>query len=64
MHVVKTKTSVQMLNINVIRFQNPRDADPMTKVQSELDETKVILVSTMRIIVCSAVMVTAACKPQ
>lgn len=27
-------------------FQNPREADAMTKVQAELDETKVVLVST------------------
>ncbi|KAM6289153.1 synaptobrevin homolog YKT6 isoform 2-T2 [Aegotheles albertisi] len=25
------------------KYQNPRDADPMTKVQAELDETKIIL---------------------
>uniref|UniRef100_A0A4X2JZG2 Synaptobrevin homolog YKT6 n=1 Tax=Vombatus ursinus TaxID=29139 RepID=A0A4X2JZG2_VOMUR len=25
------------------RYQNPREADPMTKVQAELDETKIIL---------------------
>uniref|UniRef100_A0A1W7RCX5 Synaptobrevin YKT6-B-like protein n=1 Tax=Agkistrodon contortrix contortrix TaxID=8713 RepID=A0A1W7RCX5_AGKCO len=29
------------------RYQNPRDADAMTKVQAELDETKVILHNTM-----------------
>ncbi|KFU83570.1 Synaptobrevin YKT6, partial [Chaetura pelagica] len=26
------------------KYQNPRDADPMTRVQAELDETKIILV--------------------
>uniref|UniRef100_A0A669Q4R2 YKT6 v-SNARE homolog n=1 Tax=Phasianus colchicus TaxID=9054 RepID=A0A669Q4R2_PHACC len=25
------------------KYQNPRDADPMTRVQAELDETKIIL---------------------
>nr|XP_045017201.1 synaptobrevin homolog YKT6-like [Jaculus jaculus] len=29
------------------RYQNPRDADPMSKVQAELDETKIILHNTM-----------------
>lgn len=29
----------------MLLFKNPRDADAMTKVQAELDETKVILVS-------------------
>lgn len=27
------------------RYQNPREADALTKVQEELDETKIILVS-------------------
>lgn len=27
--------------------ENPRDADPMTRVQAELDETKIILVRRM-----------------
>ena len=26
-------------------WQNPREADAMTKVQAELDETKIVLVS-------------------
>ncbi|XP_004615495.1 synaptobrevin homolog YKT6 [Sorex araneus] len=29
------------------KYQNPREADPMTKVQAELDETKIILHNTM-----------------
>ncbi|XP_065071425.1 synaptobrevin homolog YKT6-like [Rhopilema esculentum] len=29
------------------RFQNPREADPMMRVQSELDETKVIVYNTI-----------------
>lgn len=29
------------------KYQNPRDADPMTRVQAELDETKIILHNTM-----------------
>ncbi|OCT90026.1 synaptobrevin homolog YKT6-B [Xenopus laevis] len=29
------------------KYQNPRDADPMSKVQAELDETKIVLHNTM-----------------
>uniref|UniRef100_A0A8B9QRT9 YKT6 v-SNARE homolog n=1 Tax=Apteryx owenii TaxID=8824 RepID=A0A8B9QRT9_APTOW len=29
------------------KYQNPREADPMTRVQAELDETKIILHNTM-----------------
>ncbi|XP_073741173.1 synaptobrevin homolog YKT6 isoform X3 [Callorhinus ursinus] len=32
------------LDGHLSRYQNPREADPMTKVQAELDETKIILV--------------------
>ena len=35
--------------------QNPREADAMTKVQAELDETKIVLVSvteTMESLLC------------
>ena len=28
------------------KYQNPREADSMTKIQAELDETKIILVSS------------------
>ncbi|XP_062913235.1 synaptobrevin homolog YKT6 [Mobula hypostoma] len=35
------------LDAQLARYQNPREADAMTKVQAELDETKVILHSTM-----------------
>lgn len=35
--------------INLLLFpQNPREADAMTKVQAELDETKIILVRKCR----------------
>ena len=30
-------------------MQNPRQADAMTKVQAELDETKIVLVSAIKI---------------
>ena len=29
------------------KYQNPREADAMTKIQTELDETKIILVSIL-----------------
>ncbi|XP_038610567.1 synaptobrevin homolog YKT6 [Tachyglossus aculeatus] len=35
------------LDDHLSRYQNPREADPMTKVQAELDETKIILHNTM-----------------
>ncbi|XP_048474683.1 synaptobrevin homolog YKT6 [Rhincodon typus] len=35
------------LDAYLARYQNPREADPMSKVQAELDETKVILHNTM-----------------
>ncbi|XP_020758455.2 synaptobrevin homolog YKT6 isoform X1 [Odocoileus virginianus] len=35
------------LDSHLSRYQNPREADPMTKVQAELDETKIILHNTM-----------------
>lgn len=33
------------LNTHLAKYQNPREADAMTKIQDELDETKIILVS-------------------
>lgn len=30
------------------KFQNPKEADALMKIQSELDETKIILVSKMK----------------
>nr|XP_058152681.1 synaptobrevin homolog YKT6 isoform X1 [Dasypus novemcinctus] len=35
------------LDHHLSKYQNPREADPMTKVQAELDETKIILHNTM-----------------
>lgn len=39
-----TLVSLWWCQRHVISPQNPRDADPMTRVQAELDETKIILV--------------------
>nr|CAD7400621.1 unnamed protein product [Timema poppensis] len=35
------------LNAYLVRYQNPREADAMTKIQEELDETKIILHNTI-----------------
>uniref|UniRef100_A0A3P8VLX3 YKT6 v-SNARE homolog (S. cerevisiae) n=1 Tax=Cynoglossus semilaevis TaxID=244447 RepID=A0A3P8VLX3_CYNSE len=35
------------LDIHLAKYQNPKEADAMTKVQAELDETKIILHNTM-----------------
>ncbi|KAL1116677.1 hypothetical protein AAG570_005149 [Ranatra chinensis] len=35
------------LNAYLSRYQNPREADAMTKIQEELDETKIILHNTI-----------------
>ena len=33
------------LDAALVRYQNPREADALTKIQAELDETKIIMVS-------------------
>lgn len=35
------------LNAYLAKYQNPREADAMTKIQEDLDETKIILVSSL-----------------
>jgi len=40
-------TSLYSLEGVLEKYQNPKDADAMTRVQAELDETKVILHNTM-----------------
>ncbi|XP_067005924.1 synaptobrevin homolog YKT6 [Anabrus simplex] len=35
------------LNLYLAKYQNPREADAMTKIQEELDETKIILHNTI-----------------
>lgn len=37
--------SFNQLNVYLTKYQNPAEADAMTKMQVELDETKIILVS-------------------
>lgn len=38
------------LNTYLAKYQNPREADAMTKIQEELDETKIILVCSSTLI--------------
>lgn len=37
--------SFNQLSVYLAKYQNPREADAMTKMQEDLDETKIILVS-------------------
>ncbi|KAF4532601.1 hypothetical protein B566_EDAN017464 [Ephemera danica] len=39
--------SFPQLNTYLARYQNPREADAMTKIQEELEETKIIMHSTI-----------------
>lgn len=41
-------TDFQQVNVYLAKYQNPREADALTKMQEDLDETKIILVSTTR----------------
>lgn len=41
----EASVSFPQLNVYLAKYQNPREADAMTKIQEELDETKIILVS-------------------
>ena len=38
------------LDVHLKKFQNPAEADPMMKVQTELDETKIILHNTIELV--------------
>lgn len=38
------------LEASLAKYQNPREADALTKIQEELDETKIILVIIVLII--------------
>lgn len=39
--------SFNQLNVYLVKYQNPREADAMTKMQEDLDETKIVLVNTL-----------------
>lgn len=38
-------TVFPQINTYLAKYQNPKEADTMTKIQDELDETKIILVN-------------------
>lgn len=44
-----TESSINFPQINsyLVKYQNPREADAMTKIQEDLDETKIILHNTI-----------------
>lgn len=42
----EANVSFPQLNVYLAKYQNPREADAMTKIQEDLDETKIILVSS------------------
>ena len=35
------------LNAHLVKYQNPKEADALTKLQMDLDETKIILVTNL-----------------
>ncbi|XP_022901820.2 synaptobrevin homolog YKT6 [Onthophagus taurus] len=40
-------TNFPELNVSLAKYQNPREADAITKIQEDLDETKIILHNTI-----------------
>ncbi|XP_059488767.1 synaptobrevin homolog YKT6 [Neocloeon triangulifer] len=45
--LAENSAAFPQLNSYLAKYQNPREADAMTKIQEELDETKIILHSTI-----------------
>ena len=45
--------STRHMWVNLDCFQNPREADAMSKINADLDETKIILVSYFKIVIYS-----------
>ncbi|XP_025410023.1 synaptobrevin homolog YKT6 [Sipha flava] len=43
----ETQVTFNELNIMLAKYQNPKEADAMTKIQQDLDETKIILHNTI-----------------
>lgn len=42
----ETQVTFNELNVMLAKYQNPKEADAMTKIQQDLDDTKIILVIT------------------
>ena len=40
----ESKVDYQQINVYLSKYQNPKEADALTKMQNDLDETKIILV--------------------
>lgn len=40
----ETQITFNELNVMLAKYQNPNEADAMTRIQQDLDETKIILV--------------------
>lgn len=40
----ETQVTFNELNTMLAKYQNPKEADAMTKIQQDLDDTKIILV--------------------
>lgn len=40
----ETQVTFNELNAMLAKYQNPKEADAMTKIQQDLDDTKIILV--------------------
>lgn len=40
----ETQVQFNELNVMLSKYQNPKEADAMTKIQQDLDDTKIILV--------------------
>ncbi|VVC43233.1 Longin domain,Longin-like domain,Synaptobrevin [Cinara cedri] len=43
----ETQVTFNELNVMLAKYQNPKEADAMTKIQQDLDDTKIILHSTI-----------------
>lgn len=44
-NLTEATTDFNQINVYLAKYQNPREADAMTRMQEDLDETKIILVS-------------------
>lgn len=48
---VESSVSFPQVNAYLVKYQNPKEADAMTKIQEDLDETKIILVNFAVVVV-------------
>lgn len=48
----ETQVQFNELNVMLSKYQNPKEADAMTKIQQDLDDTKIILVKIFIIVTC------------